>query len=234
MLLCVRMRFTNYKMLSNNISESAVVASVNALLSAYSGNSGASIAEVRNIITHSQTDFLSRSKELDAWLGKNEEFEELADILFDLLMVQFLSAELHEEDYFDSPEWNEIENKTLDKGSEMLNLFLYLSESRETEVEVTLDDFLHEFLLVGEDEFQDEYRIYESLITNEDLLEVELPAIREAAKTVKADTGLQEYFVPLVMFFQQAEGVNESDLLPEGLDKFEKAILSALIAYNEF
>jgi len=51
---------------------------------------------------------------------------------------------------------------------------------------------------------------------------------------VKADTGLQEYFVPLVMFFQQAEGVNESDLLPEGLDKFEKAILSALIAYNEF
>jgi hypothetical protein len=228
------MRFTNYKMLSNNISESAVVASVNALLSAFSGNSGASIAEVRNIITHTQTDFLSRSKELDIWLEKNQEFNELADILFDLLMVQFLSAELHEEDYFDSAEWNEIENKTLDKGSEMLNLFLYLSESRETEVEVTLDDFLHEFLLVGEDEFQDEYRIYESLITNEDLLEVDLAAVREAGKSVKSDTGLQDYFVPLVMFFQHAEGVNETDLLPEGLDKFEKAILSALIAYNEF
>lgn len=221
-------------MLNNNSSESAVVASINALLSAYSGNSGASIAEVRNILTNSQADFLSRSKELDEWISKNQGFEEIADVLFDLLMVQFLSAEMHQEDYFDSPEWNEIENKTLDKGSEMLNLYLYLSECRETEVEVTLDDFLHEFLLVGEDEFQDEYRIYESLITNEDLLDADLPTVREVAKTVKPDTGLQDYFVPLVLFFQHAEGVNDSDQLPEGINHFEKAILSSLIAYNEF
>ncbi len=221
-------------MLANQPSDSAVIASLNALISAFMGNSGNKISEIREIITNQETDFLTRSKQLDQWLDNNTELEELSDVLFDLLMVQFLSVEMHEEDYFDSPEWNEIENKTLDKGSEMLNLFLYLSESRETEVEVTLDDFLHEFLLVGEDEFQDEYRIYESLITHEDILDVTLDEVRTVAKSVKADTGLAEYFVPLVLFFQHAEGIQDTDQLPAGLNSFEKAILSSLIAYNEY
>lgn len=74
-------------------------------------------------------------------------------------------------------------------------------------MEVSLEDFLNEFLLVGEDgSFQDEYRIYESLIVNDDLLDADLDIIREIQADVKPETGLADYFVPLVCFFQYAEG----------------------------
>lgn len=221
-------------MLSSNPSQVAVNASLESLLNGFAGdgNSVQQLAELKAIINAEQTDFLSRSKNLDKWIEANPAFEELADVLFDLLMVQFLSAELHEEDYFDSDEWNEIENKTLDKGSEMLNLFLYLSEAKETEVEVNLDDFLNEFLLVGEDEFQDEYRIYESLIVHEDLLDADIAGVRKIAQTVKPDTGLLEYFVPVVLFFQYAEEIADQEQLQNGLNNFEKSILNALIAFN--
>jgi hypothetical protein len=212
----------------------SVAASLSSLIQYYSSEENTSqvIEQLEAIIRNEEADFLARNKQLDQWLEENTKYQELADVLFDLLMVQFLSEEMHEDDYFDSDEWTEIENKTLDKGSEMLNLFLYLSEARETEVEITLEDFLNEFLLVGEDEFQDEYRIYESLIVNEDLLEVDLNGIREAKKTVKADTGLQEYFVSLVLFFQLVEGVTEQDEI-KGLTAFESAILHALLVFNE-
>ena len=115
----------------------------------------------------------------------------------------------------------------------MLNLFLYLSEAKETEVEITMEDFLNEFLLVGEDEFQDEYRIYESLIVNEDLLDADLAGIRAIQKSVKEETGLQAYFVSLVLFFQFIEDGIELAEVAEVLSPFESAILHGMIAFNE-
>ncbi|OYU94885.1 MAG: hypothetical protein CFE21_14490 [Bacteroidetes bacterium B1(2017)] len=222
-------------MLTSNSSQLAVAASLQSLIKNYT--SGANVAgaaeEITAIIQNEQASFLDRNSELTEWLEKNESYSELADMLFDLLMVQFLSAELHSEDYFDSPEWNDIENKTLDFGSEMLNLYLYLSEARETEVEITLEDFLNEFLLVGEDEFQDEYRIYESLIVNEEILDADLTEVREAKKTVKPETGLQEYFVSLVLFFQLVEGAIDLADVQKDLTPFESAILNALLAFQE-
>jgi len=64
-----------------------------------------------------------------------------------------------EEDYLDSPEWEDIEEETLDRGTELLNLLLYLNECEEEDIVPELDDYLKEFLLVYEDEFQDEYTI---------------------------------------------------------------------------
>ncbi len=218
-----------------NPSQMAVSASLAAIIQSFLGKDAAAkvVEEIAVIIQNDHLDFLERNKQLDNWLSNNANCEVLGDVLFDLLMVQFLSAEMHDEEYFDSPEWNEIENKTLDRGSEMLNLFLYLSEARETEVEVSLEDFLNEFLLVGEDEFQDEYRIYESLIVNEDLIEANLEEIRNIQKTVKPDTGLQDYFVSLVLFFQSAEGVGTQEELIEGLDAFELAILHGMLAFHQ-
>ncbi len=169
---------------------------------------------------------------LDELMEKNPDYEPLGELLFDLLMVHFLAAEEHMEDYFDSQEWNEIENKTLDRGTEMLNLFLYISEANESNVEISLDDFLNEFLLVGEDEFQEEYRIYESLIVNEDVLEADLNEMRAIQKNVKQDTGLKEFFVPLVVFFQIMEGAIAANEVPQGLDPFELATLQGMLAFN--
>ncbi|MCG9880617.1 MAG: hypothetical protein MH472_08460 [Bacteroidia bacterium] len=217
------------------MENTAIYRSLKALLINYKSEqeSVQTIQELSSVLFNESLSFLERSKELDKWLGANEAYDELADVLFDMLMVHFLAEEMHEEDYFDSQEWNEIENKTLDKGSEMLNVYLYLSEAKENEIEPHLEDFLNEFLLVGEDEFQDEYRIYESLIVNEDILDADLEGVRQVQKTVKEDTGLHEYFVPLVFFFQYAEGMVDEGEWNNGLSSFEKAVLQALIAFNE-
>ncbi len=221
-------------MSNENQTQVAVINSVRALLGSYeSGKALHTItSDIEKIIRSEQEGFLNRIALLDGIIEKNPDYQPLEELLFDLLMVHFLAAEQHKEDYFDSPEWNEIENKTLDRGSEMLNLFLYISEANETEVQISMDDFLNEFLLVNEDEFQDEHRIYESLIENEDLLDLKLSELRQVQKSVKEDTGIQDYFISIVLFFQYVEGVLPQSKMPEGLNSVEEAIFDALNAFN--
>jgi hypothetical protein len=221
-------------MSQDNINKTAVFASIQALFNCFEPAFAETyVREVAGIIEDEPEDFMFRTKLLEQWVAKHPTCQDLEDVLFDLLLVHFLAAELHEENYFDSAEWNEIEQKTLDKGSEMLNLFLYLGEAKETEAEVSLEDFLNEFLLVGEDEFQDEYRIYESLIVNEHLLEADLGSLRLLKDKVKEDTGLKDFFIPIVLFFQNLEDPAEEANLAIGLNAFEVAIYYSLIAYSK-
>jgi hypothetical protein len=210
----------------------AVLASLSELLAKFNpGKAAAAEKEISSIINDTNENFLVRAKQLEQWAEANSDFEPLADVLFDLLLVHFLSAEVHKEDFFDTPEWEHIEQKTLDMGSEMLNLFLYVGEAKDNEVEIGLDDFLTEYLLVEEDEFQNEYRIYESLIVNQDLLDADLGSIRKIKESVKEDTGLKEYFVPVALFFQYLDDAAQKDNLAVGLNAFETAIYYSLIAY---
>ncbi len=57
--------------------------------------------------------------------------------------------------------------------------------------------------------------------------------IREIQADVKTETGLADYFVPLVCFFQYAEGTAEAEQLNKELKPFEKAILQSMIAFLE-
>ncbi len=213
-------------------NQMAVLASLKSLLSNYNSEKAAAAEkEITSIIADYDENFLVRAKLIENWVASNASFEPLADVLFDLLLVHFLSAESHIEDYFDSPEWEHIEQKTLDMGSEMLNLFLYIGEANENEVEIGLEDFLTEFLLVEEDEFQNEYRIYESLIVNQDLMDADLSSIRNLKDSVKEDTGLKEYFVPIVLFFQYLEDDSQVETLSQGLDAFETSIYHSLISF---
>src|SRR5690606_40187841 len=83
-----------------------------------------------------------------------------------------------------------IEEETIDRGSEMLNILLYLRECADDDIEPSLEDFLKEFLLVEEDEFQDEYRIYEKLIANQILIESDFAAAAQVAKTLTEEEEL--------------------------------------------
>jgi hypothetical protein len=215
-------------------NQKAVLSSLSALLNKFNpSNAAKAEKEVSAIIEDSEENFLVRAKQIENWVEANPIFEPLADVLFDLLLVHFLSAEVHKEDYFDTPEWEHIEQKTLDMGSEMLNLFLYIGEANENEVEIGLEDFLTEFLLVEEDEFQHEYRIYESLIVNQDLMDADLASIRQLKEDVKEDTGLKAYFVSIVLFFQYLEAgeTSQKESLIDGLDAFELAVYHSLISY---
>jgi hypothetical protein len=116
-----------------------------------------------------EMDFLTKVNALDKTVDDNPQLEGLREVLFDLLMINFFSADVKklEEDYLDTKEWEDIEEETLDRGTELLNLLLYLNECADEDIEPELEDYLKEFLLVDEDEFQDEYRIYEPVIANQ-------------------------------------------------------------------
>ena len=95
--------------------------------------------------------FMEKVSLLDAAFDDHQKFEELREVSFDLLMVNFFAEDVQklEEDYLDSPEWEAIEEETIDRGTELLNIFLYLRECADDEVEPSLDDYLKEFLLIS-------------------------------------------------------------------------------------
>ncbi|HEY4195792.1 MAG TPA: hypothetical protein VGM63_09675, partial [Mucilaginibacter sp.] len=78
----------------------------------------------------SDGDFLSKVDLLDAVFDDNPKVESLREVFFDLLLINFFSADVKklEEDYLETEEWEAIEEQTLDRGTELLNLLLYLNE----------------------------------------------------------------------------------------------------------
>src|SRR2546429_166449 len=67
-----------------------------------------------------------------------------------------------------------------------------------------------EFLLVDEDEFQDEYRIYEPVIANQILIESPLAEISKVAQSLPEDSELKELFYPMMCFFQNVDPSDEA------------------------
>jgi len=186
----------------------------------------------------SDEDFLSKVDLLDAAFDDYPQMEALREVFFDLLLMNFFSADVIklEEDYLDSPEWEQIEEDTLDRGTELLNVLLYLNECKDEDIEPELEDFLKEFLLVEEDEFQDEHRIYEPIIANQILMETSIEEIAKAADNVDDESELKELFYPIMCFFYD---VQASDELKKAIEKnsiaqdFDLAVLSILENFNQ-
>jgi len=181
--------------------------------------------------------FMDKVAAMDAIFDDNLRFDELREYAFDLLMINFFAEDVQklEEDYLDSEEWEAIEEETLDRGSELLNILLYLKECADDDVEPSLEDFLKEFLLVEEDEFQDEYRIYEKVIANQILVESDYSEIAKLAKTLKEDDELVDLFYPLISFFNE-QNPNQTQLDAYGQAAPNKALdlalLQLIINYN--
>src|SRR6201996_723203 len=183
----------------------AIEAALNAF-SRYGNFEATAFTEVFNEVFASGEDFLAKTNMLDEVFDDYPELETLREVFFDLLLVNFFSADVKklEEDYLDSPEWEEIEEQTLDRGTELLNLLLYLNECEDEDIASELSDYLKEFLLVDEDEFQDEYRIYEPVIENQILMESQISEISRAAKALPGDSEIKEIFYPMMCFFHGA------------------------------
>jgi hypothetical protein len=184
-----------------------------------------------------EADFLTKVDQLDELFDENPDLEVLREIFFDLLMINFFSADVKklEEDYLDSPEWEDIEEQTLDRGTELLNLLLYLNECEDEKIEPSLEDYLKEFLLVDEDEFQDEHTIYEPVIANQMLMESTVEEIARVADELPEDTEIGELFYPMMCFFQNTEPTEDdweeiADLSAE--PDFDMAVLEILLAFN--
>jgi hypothetical protein len=188
-------------------------------------------------VFESDEDFLSKVDLLDEVFDDYPQLETLREVFFDLLMINFFSADVKklEEDYLDTPEWEAIEEETLDRGTELLNLLLYLNECQDEDIEPELEDYLKEFLLVDEDEFQDEYRIYEPVIAHQILMESPVKEINKVAIGLPEDSELKELFYPMMCFFQNTiPSTEEMDAIADNaVEKdFDMAVLAVLISFN--
>lgn len=156
--------------------------------------------------------FLEKVALLDEAFDDNPRFEELREYIFDLLMINFFAEDVQklEEDYLDSEEWEQIEEDTLERGSELLNLLLYLSECKDADIEPSLEDYLTEFLLVEEDEFQDEHMIYESVIANQILTESTYGEIAKTSQGLSDDEEIKAIFYPMMSFFNDSDPDQEA------------------------
>ncbi len=219
--------------------DSKIELSIEAALNAFSSFNQIDVVQLTTKFKDafaSDMDFLSKVDLLDEVFDDNPKLESLREVFFDLLMINFFSADVKklEEDYLDSPEWEQIEEDTLDRGTELLNLLLYLNECEDEEIEPDLEDYLKEFLLVDEDEFQDEYRIYEPVIENQILMESPVPEISRVANDLPEDSELKEIFYPMMCFFQNTTtGVYEKDIIAKNAlnAEFDMAVLEILISF---
>lgn len=181
--------------------------------------------------------YMEKVSDLDKAFDDQPSFEALREVMFDLLLINFFTDDVNklEEDYLDSPEWEAIEEETLDRGTELLNVLLYLKECQDEDIEPELSDFLKEFLLVDEDEFQDEHRIYEEVITNQILMESSVNEIAKVAEKIKQDTELKDLFYPMMCFFrnpqpspQEQEEISSNAIQPA----FDIAVYQLIINFN--
>ena len=216
--------------------ESAIEAGL-AAFSKYSSFNAASLIKVFEDVFASEHNFLVKVDLLDEVFNDHPQMEALREVFFDLLLINFFSADVKklEEDYLDSPEWEDIEEQTLDRGTELLNLLLYLNECADEDIEPELEDYLKEFLLVDDDEFQDEYRIYEPVIAHQVLMESPVLEISKVASKLPEDSELKELFYPLMCFFQNTNpSVEEKNAIADkAIDKeFDMAVLQILISFS--
>jgi hypothetical protein len=181
--------------------------------------------------------YMEKVSDLDKAFDDQPSFEALREVMFDLLLINFFTDDVNklEEDYLDSPEWEAIEEETLDRGTELLNVLLYLKECQDEDIEPELSDFLKEFLLVDEDEFQDEHRIYEEVIANQILMESSVNEIAKVAEKIKQDTELKDLFYPMMCFFrnpqpspQKQEEISSNAIQPA----FDIAVYQLIINFN--
>jgi hypothetical protein len=205
--------------------------------SEYNSFDATQLTEAFGEVFESEEDFLTKVDELDEVFDDNPQIEVLREVFFDLLLINFFSEDVKklDDDYLETPEWEDIEEQTLDRGTELLNLLLYLNECEDENIEPELEDYLKEFLLVDEDEFQDEYRIYEPVIANQILIESPAAEINKVAQSLPDDSELKELFYPMICFFQNIESSEDSrkNIADNAVSKdFDMAVYDILQAFN--
>jgi hypothetical protein len=221
--------------------QKAIKAALGAFLSSFTQTSGIDttgiLAELSSAF-ESNKDFMAKLAAVDKVIDEHPKLEDLREYIIDLLFIYFFTDDVKklDEDYLDSPEWEAIEEETLDRGSELLNVLLYLKECQDEDIEPELSDFLKEFLLVDEDEFQDEYRIYESVIANQILLESSADEIAKVANGLPEDAEIKELFYALLCFFRNpypSAAEQEEVLAASAQPETDLAVYQLLLNFNK-
>ena len=213
---------------------------VKASLSKFEEVSNTSVADFSKRLTdvfNLDASFMEKVDLMDEAFDDEPKLDFLREVFFDLLMINFFAEDVKklEEDYLDSKEWEEIEEETIDRGTELLNLLLYIRECHDEEIEPDLEDYLKEFLLVEEDEFQDEHRIYEDVIANQILMEASIEEIAKVSNELPENSELKDLFYPIMAFFYQPEPSKEEmeAYVKNSVDaEFDGSVYALLTSFN--
>ena len=221
----------------DNKVQSALSASLDKFAAQAGISTDAFKQELTTVLNAEYDDFLDKIQAFDAVFDNYPVFEELREVYFDLLMINFFSSDvkLQDEDYLESEEWEAIEDETIDRGTELLNLLLYINECHDENIKPELDDFLKEFLLVEEDDFQDEFEIYEDLISNQQLADSSIEDICSHVGMIELNDEMEDLFVPFMAFFNQPSGNEQAfkDLAQFSSDKeFDSAVYALITTFN--
>ena len=217
--------------------QSALIASLDKF-AAISGNDSIKLEQDLVDVFNKDLGFLEKVEEFDEVFDEHPAFDELREVYFDLLMINFFASDVKklEEDYLETDEWADIEEETIERGTELLNLLLYINECHDEEIKPELGDFLREFLLVEEDEFQDEFHIYEDLISNQQLAESSVEDICSNADIIEMSEEMEELFVPFMTFFLQpntSEATQKELLKHSNNGSFDVAVYTLITTFNK-
>lgn len=146
-------------------------------------------------------------KQLDAFVATDNKLSPYREYLFDLLYITWLSKqeEAGNTDWMDTPEWQRLEDKLAERGTELLTLLMYLQEVIDSNLKANLDDFLEQFITDDEMDFQDDLEVYEEVMIHREWLDLTFAEMVKKAESMEDETAIPEVFAPLFCFFKSPE-----------------------------
>lgn len=180
------------------------------------------------------TEMQAQMKAFDNLIGLHPELSEFKEYCFDLFFVQALATLGEEADaYMESPAWQKIEQQTVGRGTEALNLFMYLTEANESDLSPSLDDYLDGFILDEDLDYQDDAEIYEEMMANRDWLDLTYVEMVAKTEALEEDTAMPQIFTPAFCFFKSPEksNINIMACLQSGGHRKRNTAVSAMLQF---
>ncbi len=176
-----------------------------------------------------ETDGDELISKLDARCDSNDLLDPLREYWMDLAILVEIEKNQNDEGIPETPEWLAYEDRNIDRGTEMLNIWVYLKDCVFLETEPEIEDFLFDFLLVDEEDFQEEFLIYEVMVEN--IENVTASPAQLAKLRPEPNHELHDVFVPIMLFF----GKNSLNSLRENPDitPIEYAILQLMRNFSK-
>lgn len=201
--------------------------------SAYEAELASYYHAFRELFVHN-ADMASQLKAFDELLKQFDSLVDYQEFLFDLFFVEALDQLGEEADaYMESEAWLQLELKTVGRGSEALNLFMYLTEVKESGIKANLDDFLDDFILDEDLDYQDDALVYEEVMINRNWLDLPYSQLVAKAEEMAPQTAMPELFTPLFCFFKSPEksNINLMACLQAGGNYKRNTAISAMLQF---
>lgn len=170
---------------------------------------------------------------LTEWNDNLNAIEKLKPYIFDLMLLHWFFSFAEEEGFFESAEWEIIEEKSIDLGTELFPLLMYIWECKEEEMEIEIEDYLFNYLMGEDDMEQDQIAVYEPLIKNYALVNEPFNSSK-IIKEKNKNSEISEFILPILLLFNhQKNEVDRTKWLHENGDGLEVFIYETIKGINK-